>query len=205
MTTTPLEITATIDGLLLGYDRYPVMLDAPLAWAANEYHITKGRPPAPLTATYAHDFPLPLARWEQGGTWGWCSSRATMDLVGYTGVQVRRKPAVEAMARYGRDRKHHAGLGPTKARNATLTAAMVRSVTWQADVTDRGMLERLLSYVTHLGARHRNGFGSVLEWRISEGQPDGWQDRPMPYPDGVPFGVRAPYWHPSRRHPCGGL
>lgn len=202
MTTQDLRVAAVIDGHLLGYDRWPALLDAPLSWAAWRDDITHGRPPAPLTATYAHDFPLPLDRWEQSGTWGWCTSRPVVDVLGQTAVQVRRKPAIEAMAQYGKERKHHAALGPTKARDTTISAQLVGTVTWQARVTDRDELERLLRMITHLGGRHRNGYGTVREWRLDPGTPDGWRDRPMPSPGGRPQGVRAPYWHPARRVPC---
>lgn len=202
MTTRDLEVVAVIDGHLLGYDRHPTGLDAPLAWAAWQADMAAGRPPAPLTDTYAHDFPLPLDTWRAGGTWGWCTSRPTIQVIGHTAVQSRRKPAVEAMARYAKDRKHHAGLGPTKARDTTIAAQLVGTITWQIRTTDRAALEALLSMVTHLGQRHRNSFGAVREWRITDGNPDGWKDRPMPHPDGQLMGVRAPYWHPSRRFAC---
>lgn len=57
----------------------------------------------------------------------------------------------------------------------------------------------LLALVTHLGARHRNGFGAVSRWSVEPGgDADAWRDRPMPpeHPS------RAPYWHPGRRAPC---
>ena len=197
-----LEVVAVIDGHLIGYDRWPPGLDAPLAWAAWRADIAAGRPPAPYTDTYAHDFPLPLDRWEQGDTWGWRTSSAVVDVIGDTAVQVRRKPAVEAMARYGREPKHHAGLGPTKARDTTISAQLVHTVTWQVQSSDQPGLEALLGMVTHLGKRHRNGFGTVRSWHINPGIPDGWRARPMPHPDGQIMGVRAPYWHPTRRMPC---
>ena len=64
-------------------------------------------------------------------------------------------------------------------------------------------LEDLLRMVTHLGARHRNGQGHVATWDIDEGgDVDAWRRRPMPSQAGPVMGIRAPYWHPSRRSPC---
>ena len=100
------------------------------------------------------------------------------------------------MARYTGDRAHHAGLGPTKARDTTLSAVLATHITWQVLATDRGDLEDLLALVTNLGGRHRNDFGHVARWTVEASQDrDGWQHRPMP----PAFAARAPYWHPSRR------
>lgn len=192
----PLTVTARLSTPIVGVDRHPVMLDAPLAWAYAERAKGRGEALPPLTASYAADFPLPLERHDAGDTWVWCTSQGRMAIRAWTGVQVRRKPATDAMSRYAPDRKHHAGLGPYKARDTTLSAVLADEIVWEALVTDKDELCDLLGHVVNLGGRHRNDFGHVSEWHIAaSATPDGWRDRPMP-PD---HPARAPYWHPSRK------
>jgi hypothetical protein len=194
---TPLLVTARLDTPSVGLDRHPLMLDGPLSWAYAMHALAHNLPLERVTKLYAPDLPLPLDRWEQDGTWGWCTSRARFTVEAYTAIQIRRKPATQAMARYSPDRKHHAGLGPMKARDTTLQAAWIRRIEWDVLATDPTELAALLQHITHMGERHRNGLGHVTKWTIAPShQPDAWRDRPMPG-DGQP--MRAPYWHPSRR------
>lgn len=72
------------------------------------------------------------------------------------------------------------------------------------EITADALLD-LLGDVTHLGARHRNGFGHVQKWEVTPPVMPNfyWHDyRPMPVPDGpVLRRPRAPYHHPSGRVP----
>lgn len=209
MTGVPLTVVALLDSPVIGLDQ-PTMLDGPLAWAYAQWAHTTVPPTMlpPLTAGFAADLPLPLARHDVAGTWVWCTSRAKLVTAGHTSVEVRRKPNIAAMARFGRERKFHLGLGPHKARDTTIAASWVTEASWEVVCTDRPFLEVLLGMVTHLGARHRNGHGHVREWRVGPSDlPEGWRDRPMPTsdPGGIPYGVRAPYWHPTRHYPCAGV
>lgn len=190
--TVALTVVANLSTPSIGLDRHAAVLDGPLSWAyAMRAHANKKSIP-PLTPTSAPDFPLPLAIEARGDDWVWCVSRAHLDIIAWTGVQIRRKPAIEAMARYGREAKHHVALGPYKARDASLNAVYARSVTWHLLSTDEADLADLLGYITHLGARHRNGFGHVSTWQITPcPNPELWRDRPT-------YG-RAPYHHPSRK------
>lgn len=192
----PLTVTAHLSSPVLGLDRQPMMLDAPLSWAYAARAHGRGDRIPPITDTFAVDFPLPLDRSDVGPDWVWCTSAGVLDVVAWTAVQVRRKPATDAMARYAKDRKHHVGLGPYKARDTTLGAILARSIVWHVNATDRAELEALLVLVTDLGARHRNSFGHVDRWTIEDGHdPDAWRARPMP-PE---HPARAPYWHRGRR------
>ena len=192
----PLTVTADLSTPLIGVDRSPMMLDAPLSWAYAERARSRGEKLPPLTTASAADFPLPLDRWQEAGTWGWCTSAGEMEIAAHVAAQIRRKPATHAMARYTSDRAHHAGLGPTKARDTTLAAVLATHITWQVLATDRADLEDLLALVTNLGGRHRNDFGHVSRWVIEPGlDPEAWRDRPMP----PVAAARAPYWHPARR------
>lgn len=198
---TALTITAHLSTPIVGMDR--LMLDGPLSWAYAELQLQAGRHVPAITPSFAADFPLPLERWEEGGTWGWCCSQGVEDIIQWTTVQIRRKPATDAMTRYTRDRRHHAGLGPLKARDQSIQGRLVRTVTWEALVTDRAELERLLAVVTCVSARWRNGFGRVEKWVVETSRnPQGWRNRPMPHPGGIPTPVRPPYWHQTRSVPC---
>lgn len=201
MTPQPVIVTAYLSTPVIGVDRAPMMLDAPLSWAYAERAKAAGETLPPITSDFAADFPLPLATWGHypDGIWGWCTSQATWDIRQYVAAQFRRKPAIAAMSRYSPDRKHHAGLGPTKARDTTMSAILAAQATWRAVCTDRDDLTDLLRYVTNLGGRHRNDFGHVTRWTVADStDPDGWRDRPMP--DTHPhMAVRTPYWHPTRK------
>ena len=200
----PVTITATLGSIGLPGARGADILDGPLAWAYATRAIGRGdRLPAMRNDLPPVDFPLPLDTWQDRDTWGWCVSRAHPDIAAHTAVQVRRKPATGPMARYATDAKHHAGLGPYKARDTTLTGTVARTVSWDALATDLDDLGDLLGHVTHLGARHRNGQGHVLAWTITPtNDTEAWRDRPMPDPAGAhTMRPRAPYWHGIGRVP----
>lgn len=194
-----LKITAYLESPVIG-ELGP--LDAQLAWAANQRHIATGGDPEAITDEFINDYDLPLEKWESRGFWGWCVSLPTLDAVYYSAAEFRRRPATTAMAAYTRAKDHHSGLGALKARNTITGATHYRTVSWQAHVTDQQRLENMLEIVTHLGARHRNGFGKVARWEITDGESDGWRDRPLPADVGKLMRVRAPYWHPSERTLC---
>ena len=198
----PTKIIAHLTSPIVGMDR--IMLDGPVAWAWVVLAKGQGRIVPAITPTFAPDFPLPFCRWESNGAWGWCVSEGIEDVVSWTTVQIRRKPAVAAMARYTTDKKHHAGLGPFKARDVAMPGRIVKTITWEALVTDTTELQRLLGEITNLSARWRNGFGHVEKWQICpSANLNGWLNRPMPSPTGTrETPIRPPYWHPSRRALC---
>lgn len=198
---TPLVVTARLDGPTVGLTGAPVMLDGPLSWAAATAAAqAEGRPLGHLSASQpADDYDLPLERWQEHGVWGWCTSRAVVDVLHYGATKIRRKPATGAMSRYTRDARHHIGLGHHKARDTILPVEQVTTATWHVLATDRDHLERLLTLVTHLGGRRGIGMGQVTSWTVEPGADrEAWRDRPLPTPGEV-RAWRAPYWHPSRR------
>src|SRR5690606_35446871 len=174
----------------------PFMLDGPLAWVAWQ------RSGLPMDTSDPVDFDLPLGRWEIGGTWGWQCSAGVLDVAAHTAGQMRRKPATAEMSRYTRDRKHHCGLGPHKARDTTLAVVWLHTITWQLTSIDQPTLEGMLTDITHLGKHYSRGYGRVREWQITDGVPDGWRARPLPSPTGSLQGVRPPYHHLSRKVVC---
>lgn len=196
--TQPVRITAHLDSLSVGLTETPMMLDGPLSWVwwqlQGSGRIAPGQAPG--------DAALPLARWVEAGTWGWCVSRAHPQVEAHTAIELRRKPATDAMARYTTDKRFHPGLGPHKARDVTVAAAWVPRVWWDADTTDVDALHALLVDVTHLGAHAAVGYGRVSGWSIEAGVRDGWRDRPMPTEGGQLQRVRPPYWHHGDRVEC---
>ncbi len=199
MKTMHATITAHLDTPVVG--DVPI-LDGPLAWAAWQQAVKDGEDVPPITDEHAHDFPLPLDTWKMRGHWGWCVSAPITEPAHHSAVEIRRKPPAPPLALYSTAKEHHTGLGPLKARNVTLAATHHPTIMWHADVTDQKQLEQLLGHITHLGARHRNGFGHVTHWEITTGPEDGWKQRPLPDPDGALMRVRAPYWHPTERTTC---
>lgn len=192
-------ITAHLNSPVIG-DVGP--LDGPLAWAAHQLATVAHVDIPPITDEHLQDFDLPLHTWDRGDYWGWCVSSPIVSPIHHSSVEIRRKPAAGAMAMYTAAKEHHAGLGPTKARNVTLAATHYDTIQWYAHITDRPALEAHLSIITELGARHRNGFGHVAQWTIEDGPEDGWMHRPLPAADGQLMRVRAPYWHPTERTSC---
>lgn len=193
-------ITAHLDSPVIG-ELTP--LDGALSWAAYQLETQAGRAIPPITDDHAHDFDLPLEKWERNGYWGWCVSNPITNPAHYSAAEFRRKPPTGAMALYTQAKDHHAALGQLKARNTTLATTHHTHITWHAHTTDHDALLNHLTIITHLGARHRNGFGHITHWDITPGTTDAWKNRPLPTTTGgTTMRVRAPYWHPTERTPC---
>lgn len=178
------------------------MLDGPLAWAAWQDAEQRKEPTPPITDTYVHDYDLGLEKWSIGGYWGWCISTPILAPQHYSSAEFRRRPPATPLGIYTKDREFHTGLGPLKARNVTLSTEHHQTISWNAHIADPERISQLLAHITHLGARHRNGYGHVTHWEITQGPTDGWGNRPLPNPGGMLMRVRAPYWHPTERTPC---
>lgn len=195
----PLQVTAHLDAPCAGVIEQPFMLDGPLAWALATAAPAGTYPP--ITNYYAADMPVPLARWEESGTWGWRTSQALYTVASHGSIEIRRKPADTAFSRFTKERKHHHGLGPHKARDLVVPTTWIHDMTWQVEVTSESQatsLASLLLSIDHLGAHRAIGLGHVARWQINDGTPDAWRNRPMPVA-GETASHRAPYWHPSRR------
>lgn len=200
----PVQVVAHLATPVANLDGNPMHLDGILSWAAylayTEQHGHCALPP--MTPDQAVDFALPLATWHMHGAWGWACSRAIYEPVGHTTLAVRRRPAVDEMARYTRDRKHHLAAGPLKARDTPLPATLATEITWHA-LGDHEDIEQLLQRVHAIGRHTRHGHGRVLRWEVHpHDDRDAWRNRVLPHPDGVPQPIRAPYHHPLRRVPA---
>lgn len=197
---TAVTVSATLDTPVIG-EVNP--LDAVLSWAAWQEAEATGVDLPPISDEHIHDFDLPLAKWQHYGFWGWCTSAPILTPTHYSSVEIRRRPPTGPMAIYTNAREHHSGLGPLKARNTTLQATHYGQIMWHVEATDEQRLIELLTMCTHIGARHRNGFGHVTQWATAPGPVDGWKQRPMPTTTGGRMmRVRAPYWHPTERTHC---
>lgn len=214
----PVLVTALLADPVVSLEANACHLDGPLAWAAYLDHAAERGPGSlpPLTDGFAADFALPLATWTAaapdgadpsalnggGMAWGWACSRARFAADGHPVVNVRKRPETDAATRMTRDRRWDLSSGPLKARDVPRAAVMTREVTWHA-LGDPDAIRHLLARVPALGALTRHGNGRVLEWLVGDHPDrDAWRDRVMPLPGGRPHGVRAPYWHRSRRMPC---
>src|SRR5690606_1102105 len=199
----PVRVVARLTTPVINLDSHPMHLDGPASWGAYLAYIAEhGHDALPPLSDDAVDFALPLATWNMHGTWGWACSRAHYTPVGYTTVAMRRRPAVDEMARYAPDRRHHLAAGPMKARDTPLPATLVSEITWYA-LADPEPLAELLDRVLSVGRLGRHGHGRARRW---EGHPhddrEASRDRDFPPPRcprpssaGAP-GTRAPT--PSR-------
>lgn len=188
----PVKVVAHLNSQLIEPERYPIMLDGILAWArALEGDLE------PLRRDIEPVIPLPLDTWgDPDGVWGWKASRAQLSEPFYTTVEVRRKPATDAMARYGSFRKHHLGLGPHKARDLKVEAAWVHTLSFDAVTTNVDRLIDLLTRVTAIGKHRAIGYGHVREWQVlPSDNPEGWRARGWQ----MGYRHRPPYWHPLGR------
>lgn len=200
----PVRVVARLATPVIGLDSHPMHLDGPVSWGAYLAYISEHGHDAlpPLSDDHVVDFALPLATWNMHGTWGWACSRAHYTPVGYTTVAMRRRPAVDEMARYAPDRRHHLAAGPMKARDTPLPATLVSEITWYA-LADPEPLAELLDRVLSVGRLGRHGHGRVLRWEVHpHDDREAWRDRVFPRPGGVPQSIRAPYHHPKRKVPA---
>lgn len=139
-----------------------------------------------------------FAQWPEHATegtdyWNKRMDLSLIDLVDWRG----RKPRLEVSA--GRYKAYHM---PVYYRHAL-------SVTWYV-VGDKAELERLLRFVTHLGKKGTQGWGSILRWAV-ESVPYDWSVRSttgklmraVPDPESpTVYGLRPSYWLPKHQFPC---
>lgn len=202
----PVKVTAYLATPPVGIDAHHLHLDGPVSWGAWQQYLHAHGHDAlpPMTPDRAVDFLLPLATWAAHGTWGWACSRAHYTPHGYTTGAVRRRPAVDEMARYATDKKHHLSAGPMKARDTPLPITLVTEATWWALADPEPLHTLLTEHVWSLGRHARHGHGRIQRWIVEpHGDREAWRDRIMPDPDSpVRDGIRAPYHHPTRQVPA---
>lgn len=216
----PVRITATMAEPIVR-PGHPMCLDGPLSWCAVQSAVEQGRVVPPIAREWTPDLALPVATWcrppsisdpdprllAADGTrvWGWACSAAHYDTALHGAVQIRKKPAQRELVRFTRENRFHPGLGPHKARDLTLAAEWVPTITWWALTPDPQSLAGLLTHLTHLGADTGHGHGRILSLGVTR-DPHArqrWRQRPLPDPGGRLGSIRAPYHHHSRRMPVG--
>jgi hypothetical protein len=202
----PLQITFHLDGTGVYYDpTEPLMLDGILAAALCRFHV-HGEPPARDEEPF--DVPLPLKRWEIGGTWGWHASALFPDGVTTESLQ------------YWRKRFRQGRVGLTEG-SPNLTNGMYRD--WNVPLPllhaprmiayafgEMGRIRReLRRSIKYLGKKRAHGRGAVVlidveeapeDWSLSK---DGATTRWLPAPDGTRLvRPRPPYWSTCGRVMC---
>ncbi|MCT8158208.1 hypothetical protein [Bifidobacterium polysaccharolyticum] len=193
----PLHVTATLDTAACGVEGNPLPLDGILAWAM---HAREQDPDPPRGRI--KDYDLPLGKWHACGTWGWKASSAHPVIIGHTSLQIRRKPPDWQLARYTKERKNHHGLDAWKARDLTIPATLIDTISWDINTTDPKQVDSLLRDITHIGSHRALGCGHVTSWTVIESDDqEAWKDRPMPSP-GRPGRYRPPYWSQDRQTAC---
>jgi hypothetical protein len=223
-TMTPFRVRA-IMGEPVIYSHDGMHLDGVLAWGAYIAHVREhGHDSLPsINAPWALDFDLPLAKWtrpvpdgaqvaprllnDNGMLWGWCASAAVADWVTHGKIEVRKRPDIQRMMRYATSPSLHLGAGPHKAFDVPYPTSFAFTIEWYAR-GDRASCAEMLADVTHVGKKHKLGFGKVLRWDV-EDMDDDWSvakdgvlTRRMPRDDGRMAPIRAPYHHISRLAPC---
>lgn len=197
----PLKVTFLLDGSGVYLDpEAPIHLDALLAYCAAPHHATR----CPVRGEEPEDIPIPCARWEVGGHWGWrCSALAPEGPNGETIEYLRKK---------FRQTRAHLTTGSPVLTNATyreynipmtltLAARMVGYAFGEA-----GKIRReLRRHIRHLGKKRAAGKGRVNDVLVEECAQD-WScvrdGRAMRFlPVGANFAgarrarLRPPYWN----------
>lgn len=207
MSLKPLRITFDLDGSGIYYDpREPTHLDGLLAWALAPLSCVGE---APARDELPGEIRLPLGRWAQGGTWGWCASALFPDGPQAESLQFWRK-------RFRQSRAELATGAPNlqsntyRDYNMPLPLLLVpRMVAWA--LGDRKRIEDVLRRnVRHLGKKRAHGHGAVIairvEWCAEDYSlaRDGRATRWLPSPAGVRIvRPRPPYWNRIGALPCG--
>lgn len=103
------------------------------------------------------------------------------------------------------------GSGRYKSYHMPMCLIVAPRVEWYCMGAADG-IAKLLREVTHLGHKRSQGYGELTRWEIHAMRQDwscrrdGLPTRPLPCREGEAagglVGIRAPYWHPSRRRPC---
>jgi len=173
---------------------------------------------------WAVDFELPLARWaceqpgrydyrlvdEHGRVWGWKASAACYVAEVRDLAQVRKRPPLDEMRRYAKDKSVLIAGGSHKAWDLPFPTVFAPQVAWfcAGDPTE---IQALLERVPALGKRTNHGHGTVAEWRVEpwsedwSTMKDGLLMRRVPAAMGPGSGgapgrgaIRPPYHHRSR-------
>jgi hypothetical protein len=202
----PLKITFHLDGTGVYYDPCePLMLDGILAAALCRWHV-HGEPPARDEEPF--DVPLPLKRWEMGGTWGWHASAlfpdgATAESLHYWRKRFRqiRVELTEGMPNLTN--------GTYRDWNMPLPLLLAPRMVAYANGERARIRRELRRSIKYLGKKRAHGRGAVVGIDAERMQADwslyknGTAMRWLPSSDGVRLvRPRPPYWNTCGRVMC---
>ena len=191
----------------------------------------------PLSSEWPVDLRLPLSRWVvdvspewDGGhprvverarshgqhvhrLWGWRASAPASDWQLRGKAEIRKKPALDEMARYTDARSATITSGQLKAYDLALPTVFAREVVWYAH-GHPGEVQRLLdAHAPAIGRKRNLGWGTVMSWNVETIDEDrsvvdgDVLRRRMPVESGIEGAtadgaIRPPYHHPSRVLPA---
>jgi CRISPR type IV-associated protein Csf3 len=237
----PLRVVAHVTEPIL-YAGDGLHLDGILSAAAFEAldERTRRRMP-PLSSPWAVDIDVPLARWgvdvgpdwsgdarllwkQKGGgasrnrysrtLWGWCASAVQAEWQQHGTAEIRKRPELDQMRRYAKDRTADISSGPMKAYDLAFPTVFAPTLTWYALGDGARVLELLRRHIVAIGKKTRLGYGTVARWEVERVEadwsiagPDGRLVRRMPRESGMvgqhSYGaIRPPYHHASRLVEC---
>lgn len=215
----PLRITAVMqDGRVAGTESY-FPLDGILASAwMRKHHPELVHLPIYDTSKII-DAELPFERRGQDDDWYWaCSFNQGEKLTEYvTHWHKRQDDNLEKYIEFGNRRgKIDNKSGKFKAYRMPLVIQLFDRLIWYA-VGDQELVRELCEMITHIGKKPAQGYGAVDYWKV-EPWPEDWSEygsqgkvtRAIPIKDGEPlqpgrigrYGIRPPYWEPSRGRVC---
>jgi CRISPR type IV-associated protein Csf3 len=223
----PLRVIATMaEPIVYGGDGMCLDGIIAAAWFRDlPYGLTSRWPSATRDEPWVRDLELPLAQWsiaydgpcdprlrdDQGRVWGWSASAVHAEWV-HARHEVRKRVAVDEMARWSGAGDVDVSSGRFKAHDLRLGARLARHLEWYC-LGVRSEIERVLTaHITALGRKVGQGMGRVLGWQVTPWHADwsvmreGRVTRPMPqgFARGrvEPRGIRPLYWHHSRVIAC---
>jgi hypothetical protein len=202
----PFKVVFHLDGTGVYYDPLePIMLDALLAAAVCRWHV-HGEPPARDEEPF--DVPLPLARWEIGGVWGWRASALFPDGPTVESLQFWRKRFRQSRVEMTEGSPNLTN-GTWRDWNMPLPLLLCPRVIGYA-VGEVGRVRReLRRSIKYLGKKRAHGRGAVLSIEVEETgedlslERDGGAMRWLPAANGMRLvRPRPPYWNTVGRVPC---
>lgn len=203
----PLRVVFHLDGSGIYYDPFePLMLDGILAAASSRWHV-HGEPPA--RDEVPADIPLPLRKWEIGGTWGWHASALFPD--GETAESL-----IHWRKRFRQNRVEITNGSPNLTNgvyrdwNMPLPLLLAQRMVAFAFGEAGKVRRELKRSVRWLGKKRAHGKGRVVGIDVEESEADysltrdGNLMRYLPQQDGPRLiRPRPPYWNIHGRVACG--
>lgn len=201
-----LRVVFTLDGAGLYYDPVePITLDGLLAAACARHHV-HGEPPG--RDEEPDDIPIPLARWNIGGTWGWKASALfpegdTLESLTFWRKRLRQD-RIEITAG-----SPNTTNGTYRDWNMPLPLLLCRTMVAYAFGDRVNVRRELRRSVRWLGKKRAHGHGRVTDievdrvdqdWSMSR---DGIGTRWLPAENGARLvRPRPPYWSNCGRVAC---